>query len=250
MSNGDPVLVTGSAGRLGRATVAELLEHGHAVRAFDIAPTPACGDPGGRSLVDRGQVDASMRGCGALIHLAATPDDLDFATVLVPNNLVGLKEVLDAAVRHGVRRVVLASSIQVNMRQSSSGPWPVRLEDPPSPLHWYAATKVMLESAGYSYAADHGMEVIAVRLGWCPRTPAQVAEIEAETIARDTYLSPGDAGRFFRRTITASVPAGFHVVFATSRPARQWVFDPGPARRLLGWEPLDEWPTGALPSAA
>jgi hypothetical protein len=155
--------------------------------------------------------------------------------------------VLDAAVRQGVRRVVLASSIQVNLRQSRSGPWPVRLSDAPSPLRWYAATKVLMESVGYSYAMDHGLEVVAVRLGWCPRTREQVAEIEGEAIAQDTYISPGDAGRFFRRTVTEPVPAGFHVVFATSRPVRNWVFDPEPARRLLGWEPLDEWPTGALP---
>ncbi len=247
MPPGDPVLVTGSAGRLGRAVVAELLFHGHAVRPFDRMPTPGCGDPGGCSLLDPVQLDDALRGCTSLVHLAATPDDLDFATELVPNNVVGLKEVLDAAVRQRVRRIVLASSIQVNLRQSRSGPWPVRLGDPPSPLRWYAATKVFMESAGYSYAADHGLEVIAVRLGWCPRTAGQVAEIEGEAIARDTYLSPGDAGRFFRRSIEAAVPAGFHVVFATSRPVHRWVFDPEPARRLLDWEPLDEWPTGALP---
>lgn len=250
MIPGSPTLVTGSAGRLGRAVVAELLSHGHAVRPYDLQPTPGCGDAGGHSLLDREALDRSLQGCASLVHLAATPDELDLETVLVPNNIVGLKAVLDAAVRHRVRRVVLASSIQVNMRQSRSGPWPVRLEDPPSPLWWYAATKVMMESAGYSYAMEHGLEVVAVRLGWCPRTAGQEQELEDEAIARDTYLSPGDAGRFFHCAVTRPVPAGFHVVFVTSRPVRNWVFDPAPARRLLGWEPLDEWPAGTLRSRA
>ncbi len=37
-----------------------------------------------------------------------------------------------------------------------------------------------------------------MRLGWCPRTPEQVEEIRMEEWAQEVYLSPGDAGRFFR----------------------------------------------------
>ena len=40
------------------------------------------------------------------------------------------------------------------------------------------------------------MSVIAVRLGWCPRTPEQTAEIDTVDWAPDIYLSPADAGRF------------------------------------------------------
>lgn len=153
---------------------------------------------------------------------------------------------LDAAKAAGVRRWVLASSIQVNLRQSREGPWPVRISDPISPLRWYAATKVFLESAGYSYARDLGIPVIALRLGWCPRDAGQVAEIESEPIAKDTFLSPGDAGRVVRAALEAPVAPGFHVVFATSLPVERWVFDPEPARRILGWTARDRWGDGKL----
>jgi uronate dehydrogenase len=248
MSSSAPILVTGSAGRIGRAVVTELLAQNLPVRPFDRRPTPGCGDAGGWNLQDESQVEAAMAGCGALLHLAATPEDDDFARCLLPDNLVGLHTVLTAAARHRVPRVVLASSIQINLRQSRSGPWPVRVTDAPSPLRWYAATKAFLESAGYSHAADYGVSVLAVRLGWCPRTAAQVAEIEAEPLAQDTYLSPGDAGRCLHRAVTVPLPPGFQVMFATSRPRTRWIFDPTPAMRGLGWEPLDEWPVGALPS--
>jgi dTDP-4-dehydrorhamnose reductase len=241
-----PVVVTGSAGRLGRAVTAHLLGLGVQIRAFDRNPTPGVDPRGGSSLLDSAALDRVMAGAGTLIHLAATPQDEDFDSELVPNNVVGLQRVMRSAARAGVRRWILASSIQVNLRQSREGPWPVRVTDPISPLRWYAATKVLLESAGYSHARDQGIEVLAVRLGWCPRDAGQVREIEEEAIAQDTFLSPGDTGRFFAAAASRAMAPGFRVVFATSRPVREWVFDPEPARTLLGWEPLDVWPMDAV----
>jgi uronate dehydrogenase len=241
-----PVLVTGSAGRIGRTAVAALVAAGREVRGFDRVPTPGGIPHRVADLADAGALMDMMSGVSALIHLAATPDEADFGACLVPDNVTGLHRVLELAAGAGIRRWVLASSIQVNLRQSREGPWPVRVTDAPTPWRWYAATKLMLESAGYSYARDLGLEVIAVRLGWCPRDAGQVAQIEGERIAQDTYLSPGDAGRFLVSTVTEPVCEGFHVVFVTSRPVRRWVFDPEPARTLTGWEPLDSWPAGGV----
>ena len=61
----------------------------------------------------------------------------------------------------------------------------------------------------------------------------------------DVYLSPGDAGRFFACAIDAPADLSFEVVYACSRPVRQDVYDPAPARELLGFEPRDRWPEGA-----
>jgi nucleoside-diphosphate-sugar epimerase len=223
-----------------------LSEAGVAVRLLDRVPFPGRPDAIVADLCDVAALDRAMAGGGALVHLAATPDDADFDQSLVPNNILGLERVFSAATRAGIRRWVLASSIQVNIRQSREGPWPVRISDSITPLRWYAATKVFLESAGYSHARDHGLEVIAIRLGWCPRDMAQVREIESEAIAQDTYLSPGDAGSLVLAAVTRPVPRGHHVIFGTSRPVRRWVFDPEPGRALLGWEPLDAWPVGAV----
>lgn len=241
-----PVLVTGSSGRIGRAVVRALADVGVPTRLMDRVPFPGRPDAMVAELNDVTALDRAMAGARAIVHLAATPDDADFDQSLVPNNVVGLERVLSAATRAGIRRWVLASSIQVNLRQSREGPWPVRVTDPITPLRWYAATKVFLESAAYSHARDHGLEVISIRLGWCPRDAAQVRQIESEPIAQDTYLSPGDAGALVLAAVTRPAPTGHHVIFGTSRPVRQWVFDPEPARQLLGWEPLDAWPVGAV----
>ena len=241
-----PVAVTGASGRIGRAAVRALNDAGIATRLIDRVPFPGRPDAFVTELAHGETLDRAFAGAAALVHLAATPDDADFESCLVPDNIMGLERVLSAAVRAGIRRWVLASSIQVNIRQSREGPWPVRVTDSITPLRWYAATKVLLESAGYSHARDHGLEVVSIRLGWCPRDQVQVRQIEAEPIAQDTYLSPGDAGRLVLASVTRPIPKGHHVVFGTSRPVREWVFDPAPARELLGWEPLDAWPVGAV----
>src|SRR5207237_7447225 len=151
-----------------------------------------------------------MAGVGAVIHLAATPDDEDFPSQLLPNNILGVYNMMESARVAGVKRLVLASTGQVNWWQQAEGPWPIRGEDPITPRHWYAAGKVFLEAAGRAYARNEQAAVLAVRLGWCPRTSAQVAEVSKSEVAQNVYLSPGDAGGFFRRSLEARIGAGFH----------------------------------------
>jgi nucleoside-diphosphate-sugar epimerase len=260
------VLVTGSAGRLGRAATAALSARGHRPVGFDRVRSPglATGDSveGDLSSADDLLRTVSQTRASVLIHLAATPDDRkfprgpddpdNFLDELVPNNIVGAYRVLEAARRAGVRRLILAGSGQVNWDRDFEGPWPVRPEDPVTPRYWYAATKVFLEAAGYAYARRHGLEVLAVRLGWCPRDAAQARQIAVSSRAQDVYLSPRDAGRFFVAAVEAdlsAMPEGrrYAVVYAGSRPRGAERHDLSPARRLLGFEPLDTWPEGLEP---
>jgi len=245
MADSSTVLVTGSAGRIGQAVVRELRARGHAVRGFDLVPTPGLDTSVVGDLSDGAAVRRAAEGATALVHLAATPDDDDFLTRLLPNNVVGVYHVLEAARLAGVRRLVLASSGQVVWWQRLTGPLPIGVDVPPTPRHWYAATKVFLEAAGRAFSESHGLSVVVVRLGWCPRTPEQAREIAATEWAQDVYLSPGDAGRFFACAVEAPADLRFAVVYACSRPARQTLYDLGPARQLLGYEPCDTWPQGA-----
>ena len=153
------VLVTGSAGRIGRAVVRELMARGHAVRGFDRVPTPGLADAVVGDVTDGAAVRRAVQGVPALVHLAATPDDDDFLTQLLPNNIVGVYHVLEAAREAGVRRVVLASSGQVVWWQRFSGPLPIGADVPPTPRGWYACTKVFQEAAGRVFAEAHGLSV-------------------------------------------------------------------------------------------
>jgi len=238
------VLVTGSSGRIGRAAVAELQRRGHTVRGFDLTPTPGLADCITGDLADRAALDRAMQGSHSLIHLAATPDDADFLTELLPNNITGLYHVMESARAAGVRRIILASSGQVNWWQQHAGPFPIRPDDPVSPKHWYAATKMFMEAIGRGFVEFHGISVIVARLGWCPRTRAQVEEIAASGLYRDIYFSPGDAGRFFACAVEAPADVRHAIVYAASRPLTRQRFDMSSAARLLGYEPLESWPQG------
>src|ERR1043165_7910078 len=123
MSKPVSVLVTGSSGRIGRAAVAELLRRGHTVRGFDLTPTPGLQDCIIGDLSDRAALDRAMEKMECLVHLAATPDDAPFLESLLPNNITGLFHVMEGARGAGVRRIVLASSGQVNWWQQRSGPF-------------------------------------------------------------------------------------------------------------------------------
>ena len=244
MNQNNTVLVVGSAGRIGQAVVAELRRRKLPVRGFDIVKTPGLDDCVVGDITKPEGLHRAADGIGTLIHLAATPDDDDFPTKLLPNNLVGVYHVMEAARLGGVRRLVLASSGQVNWWQRTAGNLPVRVEDPPSPRYWYAATKMFLEAIGRGYAETHGLSVIVVRLGWCPRTPEQVQEIAASEWAQDVYLSPGDAGRFFACAVEARTDIRFAIVYASSKPIHRVHFDLEPAKNLVGFVPQETWPQG------
>jgi uronate dehydrogenase len=252
------VLVTGSAGRIGRAVVAELTDRGHIVTGYDVRPTP--GLPPERSLVaGLGDVDALRRaaaGVNTIIHLAATPDDThfprgtppndvdNFLSELIPNNVVGPYQVMETARVGGIPRVILASTGQVVDGHIRDGHFPVNPASPPRPRYLYACTKVFLEALGQVYARHHGITVLAVRLGWCPRDAGQVAEIRQSELAQDVYLSPGDAGRFFAAALETEALPAYAVLYATSRFVHQLRYDLSACRELMGWEPQEQWPQG------
>src|SRR5690242_1185806 len=112
------IAVTGGGGELGRGLIPFLSEHGHSVVSIDrVAPPPGPPAPGRPAFVaadtrDFGQLVASIRGCDALIHLAAHRSPLGVPDhVVYADNTVGSYNALSAAATLGIDRVCLASSI-------------------------------------------------------------------------------------------------------------------------------------------
>jgi len=228
------VLVTGAAGAIGRPVVEALRLRGHETRGFDLVASEGgvVGDLGDRDAVRR-----AMSGMDTVIHLGAVPNDAPLEALVGPN-ILGVAHVLDAAREHGVRRVVLASSIQVVGRP---GPDRRLTAEDREPNNLYALTKLWAEELGGMAARVHGLSVVAARIGWMVRNEGEAAHMR-ERGWHHAYLSRGDVARFFIAAVEKeTVP--FAVMYVVGpEGADRW--DLEPARRLFGWEPRDVFPEG------
>ena len=239
------VLVTGSTGAIGQPLSRHLTARGHTVRGFARRPTPGLTDYVEGDLTDRDAVRRAVEGNEVVVHLGAYPNPADFIDVLLGPNVIGLYHVCEAAVEFGVKRLVLASTVQVISGHPRDGRT-VKVEDGPMPVNHYALTKVWAEATGDMYARVHGLSVISVRIGWLPRNTEECRRLAASAHGKDIFFSIDDSDRFFERCVESeNPPAGKSVVLqATSKPTGTARMDIESAREVIGYVPKDIWPEG------
>ena len=205
------IAITGSEGRIGQ------------LLATDLAASSSL------QLITRAQVDLAeptqtrglFTGVDAVVHLAAQsrPDGTPWRD-LRRDNIDAVLNVLEEAVRAGVKRVVLASSnhaqngssvqdfaatetlkpeyIYLDGQPGSNGKHRRHtLRDTPFADSLYGVTKLLNEDLGAFFAAKHALEVVCLRIGWVlshdhPREfidsdPAALKRVE--NYVRAMYLS-------------------------------------------------------------
>jgi nucleoside-diphosphate-sugar epimerase len=169
------IAVTGGGGELGRALIPFLLEQGHTVVCIDRAPPPA-GPPSAQrpeflaaDTRDFGQFVASVRGCDALIHLAAHRSPLHMIDhVVYADNTVSSYNALSAAATLGINRVCLASSINAIGGAFSRAPrydyFPIDEQHPTYAEDAYSLSKWVLEQQADAFARRYeGMRIASLR---------------------------------------------------------------------------------------
>ncbi len=229
------VLVTGAAGAIGKPVCAHLTQRGHEVCAFDRVAV----DTGSiiADIADTAAVLAACAGMDAIVHLAATPDDAPFLELVSPN-VVGLYNVLDAARKQGVKRVFVASSVQVGWGEGSSAP---RTVEPATPRNHYALTKLWAEQMAELYARMFGLSIVAGRIGWMVRDEREARQIRAQRMTQH-YISRRDVACFIERALVTP-ELTFAVLYAIGPDGRA-DYDLETPRALLGYEPQDHFPAG------
>ncbi|MGV9803258.1 NAD-dependent epimerase/dehydratase family protein [Mycobacterium sp. NPDC003449] len=161
----DVVLVTGASGLLGGSVMRQLRNRGTQVIATDIHPGTseivAC-DATDPLAIDALVTEHEVTG---IIHCGAISGPMlarDQPRTIIDTNIVGTTNILEAAREHALRRVVFCSSITV---YGNTADGPVPETTPTSPTNVYAATKVAGEALVSSYARQHGVDGIALRIG-------------------------------------------------------------------------------------
>ena len=166
-------LVTGGAGFIGSHLVEDLLHGGHRVRVFDdfstglrtnlahLSPAPEIVEG---TLTDPAAVAKAVQGAGVVYHLGA----LASVARSVENPLAthaacatGTLNLLDAARKNGVRRVVYAAS---SSAYGGAGGEAAQTEDlPVAAKSPYAAAKLAGELYLQAFAHTYGLETVRLR---------------------------------------------------------------------------------------
>lgn len=171
------VLVTGGAGGIGKATVKRLLAHGEDVRAIDRAPELNGDEFAGVEyaqcdILDYAAVREQMRGCDAVIHLAALRSPtMAPGPEVFESNVMGTFNVFEAAASEGIKRIAQASSINAlgasyNLGDMHIEYLPVDEAHPTHTTDPYSFAKGVLEDMGRYYWRRDGINSTAMRFPW------------------------------------------------------------------------------------
>ena len=181
------IMFTGGTGKAGRHVVQYLVDQGHQVLNLDTKPLD---NPKVRTLItditDSGQVfnaltsymglhefDPSLRAqpVDAVVHFAAiprimiTPDNEVFRI-----NAMGTYNVIEAAVKLGIKKIIVASSETTYGLVFANEPknpthFPLDEEYDVDPMDSYALSKIVNEKTARAFALRSGADIYALRIG-------------------------------------------------------------------------------------
>lgn len=225
------VLVTGAAGKVGRATVEALTRRGNDVTACDSRSAP--GELGRRlvyaDMVDAGDAWAVVEGHEAVVHAAAIPGPLQHPPHTVfRNNLMGVFNALEAAVRWKVPRFVNLSSETVAgffyaERDFAPEYFPIDEAHPMRPQDPYALAKLFSEQLCDAAVARSDIRCISLRPSWVQAPedyPKELGQtMKDEEALADTYwayVDLHDLADLVATAVEADLPG--HEAFYVASP--------------------------------
>ncbi len=159
------ILITGAAGKIGGGMRRLLRGHYPALRLSDLAPPrDLAGDEEfvAADLADFAAVRKAVADVEGIVHLGGISTEGDWDAILHAN-IIGTRNLFEAARLAGVKRVVFASS------NHAIGFYPRRrrigTDALVRPDSRYGVSKAFGEAIGALYADKHGLRVLCIRIG-------------------------------------------------------------------------------------
>jgi uronate dehydrogenase len=209
------LLFTGAAGRLGRWLRPRLARRFGPLRSTDVVecpPAAADDEVIVADLADRDAVERLVPGTHAIVHFGGISREDTFEKIMEAN-LRGTYNVMDAARRHGVDRIVFASSAHA----TGFTPVPEHIDGATAahrPDTLYGVSKCFGENLGRYHVDKFGMDVACLRIGWAIPEPFN-------DYGRQIWLSYPDLLRLVEACLTAP-RFGFAVLYGASDLERGW----------------------------
>jgi uronate dehydrogenase len=223
------VALSGASGNIGEVLRPALLQRGVSLRSAGgrrpLTPLSPQEDVLHGDLRDPAVVDRLLEGIDVLIHMAGTSVERPLPEI-IENNLVGLHAVYEGARRHGVKRVVFASSNHAIGMHSVAEK--LSLDCDFRPDGFYGLSKVWGEAMARMYWDKHGIEGISVRIGSALPRPTEFRHLS-------TWLGHDDLVQLMLRCIEPR-EIGYLTVWGVSDNTRSWWDNSGAAR--LGYRPV------------
>ncbi|NKX43951.1 NAD-dependent epimerase/dehydratase family protein [Roseicyclus persicicus] len=288
------ILFTGGSGKAGRHAVAHLVAQGHRVLNLDLKPLDLPGvDTRLADITDAGQVYDVMSGYAgfdelepgtgvprfdAVVHFAAVPRILitsDAECYRV--NTLGTYNVIDAALRFGIRKVVFASSettYGICFADGERRPdyLPLDEDHPTVPEDSYAMSKVVNEATARSFQRRSGADIYGLRINnvvepheYARDFPRYIADPALRRRNIFAYIDARDLARMVERCLmvdglgyqvfnvandvhsvdrpTAELIETFYAGVPLRRPLgpRESFYSNARAKALVGFQPRHDW---------
>jgi nucleoside-diphosphate-sugar epimerase len=215
------ILITGGAGKVATSLRARMATGGRTLRLLDVVRPAGLDGVGAEevvlaSLADHDAVLAACEGVDAIVHLGGQSKEADAGEVLRAN-AYGTHNLLEAARKLGISRVMIASSTHAagfHVRDDERYPDGLPADLPPRPDTLYGWSKAAMEALARLYVDRFGLDIVCVRVGlWFPTPP--------QTRGLATWLSPDDGARLVEAALAVPNP-GFRLVWGVSRNTRRW----------------------------
>src|SRR5579862_2954166 len=235
------VLITGAGGNIGMKLKKHFSALGWTLRLLDISAQ-------GNAEVEECNLatwdDRWVRrfdGVDAVIHLAGQPSPAAPWSSIGPLNIDLTLNVYEAAVRHGAKRLIFASSNWTVAGHRFAG-FRLTTDVEPYPVNPYGVSKLIGERLGRSYHDRWGLSVVCFRIGYCQRGENRPGpHMGWGDWGQLMWLSDRDMCNAMERAVLAD-GVGFAVLnLMSDNPGMRW--DIEATKRAIGYAPRD----GAAP---